>query len=196
MSLKAPLKVALVGCGKIADGHVEEIQKMPERRAGGRGLRSRAPHGRADGHALRHPGVLRLVRGDARDRAAGRRSHHDAAAVAPRADARRHRRRLPRLRREAAHAELRRLQGAGRARREGGQEADHRLHVSSSIRRRSRCGVSSAEGVLGDVVHVESWFGYGLAGQFGAAIMGDPSHWVHALPGKLFHNNIDHLSTS
>src|SRR3990172_2839633 len=24
-----PLKVALVGCGKIADGHVEEIQKMP-----------------------------------------------------------------------------------------------------------------------------------------------------------------------
>src|SRR5687768_7644952 len=23
------LKVALVGCGKIADGHVEEIQKMP-----------------------------------------------------------------------------------------------------------------------------------------------------------------------
>src|SRR5512147_988984 len=26
-----PLKVALVGCGKIADGHVEEIQKMPSR---------------------------------------------------------------------------------------------------------------------------------------------------------------------
>src|SRR5512138_2140265 len=25
------IKVALVGCGKIADGHVEEIQKMPER---------------------------------------------------------------------------------------------------------------------------------------------------------------------
>ena len=31
MSLKAPLKIALVGCGKIADGHVEEIRKMPER---------------------------------------------------------------------------------------------------------------------------------------------------------------------
>jgi len=24
------LRVAIVGCGKIADGHVEEIQKMPE----------------------------------------------------------------------------------------------------------------------------------------------------------------------
>ena len=23
------LKVAIVGCGKIADGHIEEIQKMP-----------------------------------------------------------------------------------------------------------------------------------------------------------------------
>src|SRR5213078_4418801 len=25
------LRVGIVGCGKIADGHVEEIQKMPER---------------------------------------------------------------------------------------------------------------------------------------------------------------------
>jgi predicted dehydrogenase len=25
------LKIALVGCGKIADGHVEEIQKLPTR---------------------------------------------------------------------------------------------------------------------------------------------------------------------
>ena len=24
------LKVVVVGCGKIADGHVEEIQKLPE----------------------------------------------------------------------------------------------------------------------------------------------------------------------
>src|ERR1700679_2014101 len=24
-----PLKIAIVGCGKIADGHIEEIQKMP-----------------------------------------------------------------------------------------------------------------------------------------------------------------------
>src|ERR1700722_8648497 len=25
-----PLKIAIVGCGKIADGHIEEILKMPE----------------------------------------------------------------------------------------------------------------------------------------------------------------------
>jgi predicted dehydrogenase len=50
-----------------------------------------------------------------------------------------------------------------------------------------------AAGVIGDPVHVESWFGYNLGGGFGKAILGSPEHWVHRLPGKLFHNNINHL---
>src|SRR5438045_133918 len=29
VSREARLKVAIVGCGKIADGHIEEIQKIP-----------------------------------------------------------------------------------------------------------------------------------------------------------------------
>ncbi len=49
------------------------------------------------------------------------------------------------------------------------------------------------QGQLGDVVHMESFFGYNLSGPFGATILGDSGHWVHALPGKLFHNNIDHM---
>jgi predicted dehydrogenase len=48
-------------------------------------------------------------------------------------------------------------------------------------------------GALGDIVHVDSYFGYDLAGPFGALILGSPDHWVHGLPGKLFHNNINHL---
>lgn len=48
-------------------------------------------------------------------------------------------------------------------------------------------------GVLGDVVHAEAFFGYGLGGPFGKVLMGDARHWVHGLPGKLLHNNIDHL---
>ncbi|MEZ4298588.1 MAG: Gfo/Idh/MocA family oxidoreductase [Polyangiaceae bacterium] len=48
-------------------------------------------------------------------------------------------------------------------------------------------------GVLGDIVHVEAFFGYGLGGPFGKVLMGDARHWVHGLPGKLLHNNIDHL---
>lgn len=50
-----------------------------------------------------------------------------------------------------------------------------------------------AQGRLGDIVHVESWYGYSLAGTYGQAIMSSPDNWVHDLPGKLFHNNVDHL---
>jgi predicted dehydrogenase len=49
------------------------------------------------------------------------------------------------------------------------------------------------DGVLGDPVHVESVLGYDLGGDFGSALMADPNHWVHALPGKLFHNLLDHV---
>jgi predicted dehydrogenase len=51
-----------------------------------------------------------------------------------------------------------------------------------------------AEGILGEPVHVESCYGYNLFDPaFGAVILKDENHWVHKLPGKLFHNNIDHL---
>lgn len=50
-----------------------------------------------------------------------------------------------------------------------------------------------AKGTLGDVVHLETNYGYNLAGDYGLAVMADPNHWVHRLPGKLFHNVLDHV---
>ena len=50
-----------------------------------------------------------------------------------------------------------------------------------------------AQGRIGDPVHVESFFGYNLKGSYGSAIFGDPRHWVHDLPGRLLQNNIDHM---
>ncbi len=50
-----------------------------------------------------------------------------------------------------------------------------------------------SRGTMGEPVHVESFYGYNLAGPFGKAIMSNSTHWVHNLPGKLFQNNIDHL---
>lgn len=50
-----------------------------------------------------------------------------------------------------------------------------------------------AEGAVGDPVHVEAFIGYDLAGSYGQALMGDARHWVHALPGKLFQNMMDHI---
>ena len=49
------------------------------------------------------------------------------------------------------------------------------------------------KGVLGPPIHIESYFGYPLSGPFGSVILGDEKHWVHGLPGKLLHNNLDHL---
>lgn len=50
-----------------------------------------------------------------------------------------------------------------------------------------------ARGVLGDPVHVEAFIGYDLGGNYGQVLMSDPSYWVHKLPGKLFHNMMDHI---
>jgi predicted dehydrogenase len=48
-------------------------------------------------------------------------------------------------------------------------------------------------GSLGDLVHLESFFGYDLSGPFGLPVISDRRHWLHRLPGKLAQNVIDHL---
>jgi predicted dehydrogenase len=48
-------------------------------------------------------------------------------------------------------------------------------------------------GILGDPVHIESSYGYNLEGDFGMAFRRDPEHWVNKLPGKLFQNILDHI---
>ena len=48
-------------------------------------------------------------------------------------------------------------------------------------------------GSLGDVVHLDTAYGYNLSGDYGLAVMADPGHWVHRLPGRLFHNVLDHV---
>ena len=45
---------------------------------------------------------------------------------------------------------------------------------------------------LGDIVHIDSVMGYSLDGPFGTLIMQDPNHWLHSLPGGLAQNNISH----
>ncbi len=49
------------------------------------------------------------------------------------------------------------------------------------------------QGLLGEPMHVESFYGYSLKGSYGSAIFGNARHWVHDLPGRLLQNNLDHL---
>jgi predicted dehydrogenase len=48
-------------------------------------------------------------------------------------------------------------------------------------------------GTLGEAVHIESYTGYDMKGEFGLALQRDPGHWVHRMPGKLFQNMMDHV---
>jgi predicted dehydrogenase len=45
---------------------------------------------------------------------------------------------------------------------------------------------------LGDIVHMVAVMGYNLAGPFGSVSIGDPLHWLHRLPGGLAQNNMSH----
>jgi predicted dehydrogenase len=47
-------------------------------------------------------------------------------------------------------------------------------------------------GELGRIVHVDSVLSYDLKGPFGQSLTADPEHWVHRLPGGLFHNTMSH----
>lgn len=63
-------------------------------------------------------------------------------------------------------------------------------HLYDPVVRRLRALVDA--GRLGDVVHVEAVMSYDLSGPFGALLMSDPGHWVHRLPGGLAQNNLSH----
>jgi predicted dehydrogenase len=49
-----------------------------------------------------------------------------------------------------------------------------------------------ASGELGNIVHIDSTQGYDPAGPFGKLLQTDPRHWIHRLPGGIFHNVISH----
>lgn len=47
-------------------------------------------------------------------------------------------------------------------------------------------------GEIGAVTHVESILGYPIGGNFGRQVTVDPNHWVRKLPGGLFQNTMQH----
>lgn len=47
-------------------------------------------------------------------------------------------------------------------------------------------------GGMGQIVHVDSLQGYDLRGPFGKVLASDSDHWVHRLPGGLFQNVMSH----
>jgi len=64
---------------------------------------------------------------------------------------------------------------------------DQFSHVSRRMRALVQAGFLG-----GHPVHVESYYCYELGGSYVAAVLGDKEHWVRKLPGKLLQNIISH----
>ena len=186
------LHVAIVGCGKIADGHIEEIQKMPTAArvvavadlellmAEQVAVRYGIPAHYDDLDELlgrEKPDVVHITTPPG--------SHLPLAMKALDAGAHVYVEKPLTL----TYADSRRL--VDHAKKAGKQLTIGYSYLFDPPALAMRDLIQ--EGVLGAPVHVESFYGYNLAGPFGSAIMGDAAHWVHRLPGKLVHNNLDHI---
>jgi predicted dehydrogenase len=186
------LKVALVGCGKIADGHVEEIQKMPER------ARVVAVCDRellmAEQMSMRYgigafyddfDKLLSVERPDVVHITTPPGSHVALTRAAVEAGCHVYVEKPLTLAYPETQALVEYVEKSGKLLTIGYTY----LFDPPALEMRQLI----AEGALGDIVHVESYYGYSIGGQFGSAIRSDPGHWVHRLPGKLFQNNVDHV---
>lgn len=186
------LKVAIVGCGKIADGHIEEIQKMPaaakvvaacdleilmaEQIAVRYGLS--AHYDDLDKLlANEKPDVVHITTPPG--------SHLPLAMKCIDAGAHVYVEKPLTL----SYPDSRRLVDYAIAAKKQLTIGYSYLFDPPALAMRDLV----KEGVLGQAVHLESFYGYNLAGPFGSAMMGDAGHWVHRLPGKLIHNNLDHI---
>ena len=189
--MNAKLKVAIIGCGKIADSHVSQILRITGCEIGGvcdreplmaRQLAHRFPVGGCFNNPRE---MLEKVRPDVVHITTPPQSHFEIAADCldngchvyvekPFALSEHETRELISL---ASSKSLKVVVG----------HDDQFSHVARRMRRL----VSS--GYLGGYpVHMESYYCYEMTGDYVSALFGDKEHWVRRLPGKLLHNIISH----
>ncbi len=186
------LKVALVGCGKIADGHAEQIGKLPELArlvavCDSEPLMAERLAQSAGGlrHYHDYEGMLERERPDVVHVTSPPESHFRLATLAIDAGAHVY-----------VEKPLTTSRGDDVALVARARAADRKLTVGYTYLYdpparivRELC----AAGAIGTPVHAESIYGYDLAGAFGQALLRDPRHWVHRRASGLVHNNVDHL---
>ncbi|MFK7956129.1 MAG: Gfo/Idh/MocA family protein [Lysobacterales bacterium] len=185
------LRVAVVGCGQIADGHVEEIGKIEQAElvavcdlepilAEQLARRYQVNAWYDDFARLlteQSPDVVHICTPPA--------SHKSILEQAVAAGAHVYVEKPFAIHYDDAKAMIDCAESAGKL-----VTIGHNSHLDPAAVRMRKI-ISS--GSIGEVVHVESWFGYNLSGSFGKLIYSTPDHWVHQLPGGLLQNNINHL---
>jgi predicted dehydrogenase len=190
--LNQPLRVAIVGCGKIADDHLKQIQRIPQCTVVGacdreplmaRQLCERfgIPHAFSDVAALLkdcRPDVVHITTPPQGHYQLGRQCLEAGCHVY-----------VEKPFTVTADETEDLLAMAERTQRK--VTVGHDLQFSH-VARRARQLVS--EGCLGGPpVHIESYYCYDLSdARFAAAMLADKNHWVRKLPGGLLHNVISH----
>jgi predicted dehydrogenase len=186
------LKIAIIGCGKIADSHAAQIGRIPGCEIVGvcdreplmaRQLYERFPVKR---HFSNVRELLSEARPDVVHITTPPASHFDLARTCLESGCHVYVEKPFTLYEHEAQA-LVRLAEARSLKITAGHD-DQFSHVA----RRMRALVRS--GYLGDgPVHMESYYGYELGRTgYAGALLGDKKHWVRRLPGKLLHNIISH----
>jgi predicted dehydrogenase len=184
------LRVALIGCGQIADAHLGEIRKLPQADVVAVCDRERDLAAQA-GARFEVPQVfddvaqmLAVARPDVVHVTTPPHTHRALAIEALEA---------------GAHVYVEKPFTVDRA------EADELIAAAESSGRMvcaghdqlfdpawEECRDLHERGALGEIVHIDAVQGYDVSGPFGRLVAGDPEHWVHRLPGGIFQNTISH----
>ncbi len=186
------LKVAIIGCGKIADAHAEQIGRLPGCRIVGvcdrEPLMARQLYERFPVEAC-FSDVRELLengRPDVVHITSSPESHYGLAVICLEAGCHVY------IEKPFTLCELdaRRLIELAASR--GLQLTAGHDDQFSHVARRMRHLVQ--QGYLGGTpVHMESFYCYEMSqSTYATALLSDPSHWVRSLPGKLLHNIISH----
>jgi len=186
------LRVAIVGCGKIADAHASQIQRIKGCEIVGvcdreplmaRQLYERFPVKRYFSDLSE---LLREVRPDVVHITTPPQSHFDIARFCLERGCHVYVEKPVTLDEEGAQGLIALANERGLKLTVG--HDDQFSHVA----RRMRTLVQG--GFLGEgPVHMESYYCYELGGSgYARALLGDKQHWVRRLPGKLLHNVISH----
>jgi predicted dehydrogenase len=185
------LKVAIVGCGKIADSHVSQIQRISGCEIVGvcdrESLMARQLQERfglkesfSDLSALlqkARPDVVHVTTPPQSHFAIARQCLEQGCHVYVEKPFTLHAQEAEQLLEFAAERKLKMTVG---------HDAQF-SHAAQQLRQLVKDGYLG-----GDVVHMESYYGYEFGSVYGNALLEDKQHWVRGLPGKLLHNVISH----
>lgn len=185
------LRISLVGCGKAAENHVSQIQLIPDAELVA--VCDREPI-MAEQLAARYAvpkyydeysTMLGSERPDVVHITAPPQTHFDLASIAFKYGCHVLIEKPP----TCSYRETERLLSLAET---SGQKLTVAWgHYFDPIAREMRLKVQS--GAIGEIVHLNSHFGYDLTGPFGSAVLTDPDHWVRGLPAQVIYNVADHI---